>query len=132
MASEIEGSSLAAEVKGEAERVRLVSQDEILMQEKIENERTTGTDAKTLKFAQELTEELIKDSGGVEGPKLSTIPEESEGSELDAKSVDSAEQELEKISREPHELTHPVPAYQVLASQSNQEAEQTLELVHTE
>ena len=45
--------------------MRLVIQDEILMQEKRENERNTGTDAKTLKFAQELTEELIKDSGGV-------------------------------------------------------------------
>ena len=40
--------------------------------------------------------------------------------------------DLDNISREPHEFTHPVPAYQVLASQSNQEAEQTLGLVHTE
>ena len=36
------------------------------------------------------------------------------------------------MSREPHEFTHPVPTYQVFASQSNQEAEQTLGLVHTE
>ena len=68
-----------------------MSQDEILMQEKRENERNTGTYAKTLKFAQELTEELIKDSGGVEAPELSTIPEEDEDSEFDAKSIDSAQ-----------------------------------------
>ena len=51
---------------------------------------------------------------------------------MDAKSVDSAQHELDNISREPHEFTHPVPAYQVLAIQSNQEAEKTLGLVHTE
>ena len=39
---------------------------------------------------------------------------------------------MDNISREPHEFTHPVPAYQVLASQKNQEAEQTLGLVHSE
>ena len=33
-----------------------------------------GTNAKTLKFAQELTEELIKDLEGVESLELSTIP----------------------------------------------------------
>ena len=80
---EKESSNLATEVKGEAERVRKVSQDEILMKEKRENERNAGTnlDAKTLKFSQELTEELIKDSGGVEGPELSPIPKEEEDSE---------------------------------------------------
>ena len=94
--------------------------------------REIGTDAKTLKFAQELTEELIKDSGGVEGPELSIIPEEDEDSEFDTKFIDSAQQDLDNISREPHEFTHPIPAYQVLASQTNQEAEQTLGLVHFE
>ena len=39
---------------------------------------------------------------------------------------------LDAISREPQEFTHPIHAYQVLASQSNQQAEQTLGLVHTE
>ena len=38
---------------------------------------------------------------------------------------------MDNISKEPHEFTHPVPTYQVLAIQSNQEAEQTLGLVHT-
>ena len=46
--------------------------------------------------------------------------------------MDSAQRELDNISREPHEFTHPVPAYQILASQSNLEVEQTLGLVHTE
>ena len=131
LASEIEGSSLVSEEKGEDERARLVCQDEILMQKQRENERKTGTDAKTLKFAQELTEELIKDLGGVEGPELSTIPEGDEDYDFDAKSVDSAQQELDNISREPHEFTHPIPSYQVLASQTSQEAEKTLVLVHT-
>ena len=117
MASEIEGSSLSAEVKGEGERVGKVIQDEILMKEKRENERNAGTNAKTLKFSQELTEELIKDLGGVEDPELSPIPEVEEDSE-DGKYVDSSQIELENISREPHEFTHPIPAYQVLASQS--------------
>ena len=56
------------------------------------------------------------------------MPSESDGD----KSVDYAQRELDSISREPHEFTHPIPAYQVLASQSNQQAEQTLGLVHTE
>ena len=46
--------------------------------------------------------------------------------------MDSAQQDLDVISREPQEFTHPLPAYQVLASQSNQQAKQTLGLVHTE
>ena len=74
---------------------------------------------------------MIKDSGGVEGPELFPIYEEEEYSE-DVKSVDSTHMDMDNISREPHEFTHPVPAYQVLASQSNQEAEQILGLVHTE
>ena len=73
MVSEKESSSLVAEAKGEVMRERSVSQDEIVMQKQRENERKVGTYAKTLQFAQELTEELIKDSGGVEGPELSTI-----------------------------------------------------------
>ena len=99
-----------------------MSQDEILMQKQRENERKIGTDAKTLMFAQELTEELIKDLGGVEGPELSPIPEVEEDPK-DDRYVDSAHQELDDISREPHEFTHHVPAYQVLAGQTNQEAE---------
>ena len=64
---------------------------------------------------------------------LSTIAEEDEGDyDFDTKSVDSAQQDLDAISREPQEFTHPIPAYQVLASQSNQQSEQTLDLVHTE
>ena len=43
LACEKESSSLAAEVKGDAERVRKVSQDEILMKEKGEIERNAGT-----------------------------------------------------------------------------------------
>ena len=46
--------------------------------------------------------------------------------------MDSAQKYLDAISREPCEFTPPVPAYQILASQSNTEAEQTLGLVHTE
>ena len=80
---------------------------------------------------KELTEELIKDTGGVEGLILSTIAEEDEG-DSDTKFVDSTQQDLDAISREPQEFTHPLPAYKVLASQSNQQAEQTLGLVHTE
>ena len=48
------------------------------------------------------------------------------------KSVDLAQQELDNISIEPHEFTHPIPAYQVLASQTNLEVEKTLGLVHIE
>ena len=61
LVGEKESSSLAAEAKGEDERVRKVSHDEILMKEKREIERNAGTnlDAKTLHFSQELTEELI-------------------------------------------------------------------------
>ena len=110
-----------------------MSQDEILMQKQREIERKAGIEDKLLQFAEELTEELIKDTWGVEGPVLSTISEEDEGdSDFDTKSVDSAQQDLDAISREPQEFTHPIPAYQVLASQSNQQAEQTLGLVHTE
>ena len=60
---------------------------------------------------------------------LSTIAKEEED---DTKSLDSAQRDLDAISRDPHEFTHPLPTYQVLKSQSNQEAEQTLGLVHTE
>ena len=40
--------------------------------------------------------------------------------------------DLDAISREPQEFTHPLPAYQVLASQSSQQGQQTLGLVQTE
>ena len=100
MVSEDEGTSLVAEEKGEAMRERQVTQDEILMQKQRENERTAGTKDELLKFAQELTEELIKDIWGVEGHVLFTIAEEDEG-DSDAKSVDSAQQDLDTISREP-------------------------------
>ena len=63
---------------------------------------------------------------------LFTIAEGEEDSDFDTKSMDSAQKDLDVISREPHEFTHPIPAYQVLESQSNQEAEQTVGLVHTE
>ena len=46
--------------------------------------------------------------------------------------MDSAQRDLDAISKVPHEFTHPLPAYQVLVRQSKQEAEQTLGLVHTE
>ena len=120
--SEKESSILAVEVKGNDERVRKVSQDEIPKKEKREIDRNAGTnlDAKTLQFAWELTKEMIKDSCGVEGHELSPIPEDEEDSELDANFVDLAQRDLDNISREPHEFTYPVPAYQVLASQSNQ------------
>ena len=62
---------------------------------------------------------------------MSPIAEGDEG-DSDTNSVDSAQQYLEAISREPQEFTHPLPAYHVLASQSNKQAEQTLGLVHTE
>ena len=39
---------------------------------------------------------------------------------------------MDNISREPHEFTHPISAYQVLESQTNTEAEKTLGFVHTE
>ena len=133
LVSKDESTSLVAEEKGEDVRERLVSQDEILMQQKRENERKAGTKDKLLHFAKELTKELIKDTGGVEGHVLSTIAEEDEGdSDFDTKSVDSTQQDLDAISREPQEFTHPIPAYQDLAIQSNQQVEQTLGLVHTE
>ena len=46
--------------------------------------------------------------------------------------MDSEQQDLDAISKEPQEFTHPIPAYQVLASKSNQQVEQTLGLFHTE
>ena len=90
MISENEGTSLVAEEKGEIARESLVSQDEILMQKQREIERKTGTEDMLFQFAQELTEELIKDIGGVNGLVLSTIEEEEEDSDSDTKSVDSA------------------------------------------
>ena len=78
-----------------------------------------------------MTDELFKDQGEVEGPRLTTILEGDEDSD-EEQSIDSAQKELDNISREPHEFTHPVAAYQLLASQSNQEAEHTLGLVHSE
>ena len=121
MVSENEGTSLVAEEKGEAVRERQVSQDEILMQKQRENERKAGTEDKLLKFAQELTEELIKDTGGVEGPVLylQLLKRMKVTLILTTKSVDSAQQYLDAISREPQEFTHLIPVYQVLASQSN-------------
>ena len=59
-------------------------------------------------FSRDLSEELIKDTWGVEGPVLSTIAEEEED---DTKYVDSAHRDLDVISREPHDFTHPIPAY---------------------
>ena len=75
LGSEKESSSLEAEEKGEVLRERSVSQDEILMQKQREIEKNAGTEEKTLKFAQELTEELLNDTWGVEGPVVSTIAE---------------------------------------------------------
>ena len=49
-----------------------------------------------LNFLQELTEELIKDTEGAEGPVLSTIAEGDEG-DSDTKSVDSFQQDLDAI-----------------------------------
>ena len=133
LVGENESTILADEEKGEDVRERLVIQDEILMQKQREIEKKTGTEDKLLQFAQELTEELIKDIGGVEGHVLSTIAEEEEGdSDFDTKFVDLAQEDLDAISREPQEFTHHIPAYQVLARQSNQQVEQTLGLVHTE
>ena len=40
---------------------------------------------------------------------LSTIAEEEEDSDFATKSVDSAQEELDNISREPHEFTHSIP-----------------------
>ena len=76
--------------------VRKVSQIEILMKQKREIERNAGAlqDDKTLQFAQELTNELLQDLRGVEGPRLSTIPEGEEVSDGD-KSVDSSQRELD-------------------------------------
>ena len=51
---------------------------------------------------------------------------------MSEKSVDYAQGELDNNSREPHEFTHPVPAYQILASQSNIEPKKTLGLFYTE
>ena len=125
-----ESTSLVAEEKGEVERE--VSQDEILMKEKRDHERNIGTNTyKSFIFAKELSEELVKELGGVEGPRLPSIPKEGEDSD-DANSMDSTQRELDNISREEHEFTHPIPAYQVLTSKSNSEAEQTLGLVHSE
>ena len=88
---ECESSSLEAEAKGEVELVRKVGQDEILMKQNRAFDRNAGTihDDKTLQFAQELTDELLQDLGGVEGPRLSTIPAGEKDSDGD-KSVDSA------------------------------------------
>ena len=46
--------------------------------------------------------------------------------------MDSTQKDLDAISTEPHEFTHPNHAYQVLTSQTNLEVEQTLGLVHSE
>ena len=62
--------------------------------------------------------------------ELTTIPEGDENSD-EEQSVDYAQKELDNISREPHEFTHPVAAYQLLESQSNQEVEKTLGLFHS-
>ena len=87
------------------------------MQKRREVERNVGTEAKTLKFAQDLTDELLKDTWGVEGHVLSTIADKAEDSDFDIKSVDSAQKDLDDISRESHEFTHSIPAYQVTTSQ---------------
>ena len=103
------------------------------MQEKRENEIKTCTSTnKSIMFTQELSEELSKKLGGVEDHRLPSIPEQWEDSDDDAKSVDSTQKDLDSIFREPHEFTHLVPTYQILASQSNSEVEQNLGLVHSE
>ena len=59
-----EGSNLVAEEKGE--KVRLVSQDEILMKEHRENVRKTCTSQDlSVIFAKKLTEDLVKELRGV-------------------------------------------------------------------
>ena len=77
------------------------------MQKQRKIERKAGIEAKILQFAQELTGGLIKDTWGVEGHVLSTISEEEEDSDLDTRSVDSAQKDLDAISRDPYEFTHP-------------------------
>ena len=70
------------------------------MQTKREIKRNTGTGAakKPLQYAQDLTRELIKDLGGLEDPKLSTILEGDEDSNHE-KFTDSTQMDLENISR---------------------------------
>ena len=52
---------------------------------------------------------MIKDLGGVEVPKLPTILEADEDS--NARSVDSTQQKLDNISREPHKFTYSIVSY---------------------
>ena len=95
------------------------------MQKQREFERNVGTPSdKTLQFAQELTSEFIMDLGGVEGPKLQ-YPN-SNWFLADENPMKSSQKELDNISMEPHEFTHPILAYQVLEIQLNVQAEQTL------
>ena len=68
-----ESTNLVAEEKGDV--VREVSQDEILMKEKRDHERNVGANIdKYFLFAKELSEELVKEIGRVEGPRLLYIP----------------------------------------------------------
>ena len=100
-------SSLATRINesttlvGEGEGVRCVSQGEILMQENRENERKAGTGVIREAIASELMD------------------------------VNEANREETPFSLAAEAFTHPNLAFHILARQGNEEAEQSLNLVHT-
>ena len=96
---------------GEGESVRVGSQGETLMQEKRDNERNAGIgEIRVDVFASELMNVHDADREG-----LSQQPQAV---------IDSTSLDVETF-------THPVPAYQLLAEQGNDNVERMLNLVHT-
>lgn len=87
---------------------------------------------KSAHFGEELTNELeLEQDGDIRvDMKTGGAIRMDKDKEAGEKREDSAQQELDAIPRDPQQFQH--PAYQVMAEQSNTQAEATLGLVHTE
>ena len=103
--SEIESSTLV----GEGEGVRSVNQGEPLMQEYRENERNAGTEDIRMDIASESM--IVKDAD----------------KEMLYQQISEAD--IPPSSLDAEAFTHHIPAYQILASQGNEEAKRSLNLV---
>lgn len=96
---------------GEGEGVMVGSQGETLMQEKRENERSAGTgDIRVDVIVSELINVQDADREGLSQQTQDVI---------------------DSISLDAETFTHPIPIYQLLAGQGNDNAERMLNLVHT-
>ncbi|XP_074379689.1 uncharacterized protein LOC141720907 [Apium graveolens] len=101
----------SATLDGEGEGVRVGSQGETLMQEKRENERNAGT-------GDIRVDVIVSELMNVQDADMERLSQQTQAV-------------INSTSLDAETFTHPVPAYQLLAGQGNDNAKRMLNLVHT-